>query len=95
MIRYALAPDGARHASLGRHLVVFNPVSWETHLLNAAAGEVLLALADRPQTVAEIGALLADLLAPEERSSAAAHAEATLQQLQALGLAVASNADAH
>ena len=95
MVRYALAPGGARHASLGHHLVVFNSSSWETHVLNAAAAEVFLALVEGPRTAAEISALLADLLRPDERSSAPAHAETTLAQLQALGLVVASNADAH
>ena len=85
-MRFALAPSATRLETVGRHLIVFDEASWDTHVLNAAAGAMLLSIAEAPRTVDELTALLEELLRESERPQAGAHARATLDQLHALGL---------
>ena len=89
-MRFALAPSATRLEAVGRHLIVFDESSWDTHVLNEAAGALLLSIAEAPRTESELTALLADLLTESERSQAQAHARGTVDRLRALGLVVAS-----
>ena len=73
--------------SLDDDAVVFNPFSWETHVLNPAAAIVLeLAAADSPCTEAGVAEVLAEVLDENERPRAAEHARHVLVQLRELGL---------
>ena len=65
---------------------VFNPVSWDTHLLNSAATAVLQFIRDAPRTENEVALLLEELLEAGSRPEAASHANAVLDELQRLGL---------
>lgn len=87
-MRFALAPAATRLETVGQHLFVFDELSWDTHVLNEAAGALLLSIAETPRTVNELEALLRDLLAESERPRAEAHARATVDQLRALGLVI-------
>jgi PqqD family protein of HPr-rel-A system len=84
--RFALAPAAGRVAPIGDCVAVFNAASFETHVCNPAAGALLELIAEQPRSVDELAAHLAEWLAPEQRATAAAHAEAVLEQLRSLGL---------
>lgn len=88
MHRYALARPDTRIEELAGHVLVFNALSWETHILNQAAGAVLQAIAESPKSRAELTALLSDLLKEDEQGAAETHATATVEQLEALALVV-------
>lgn len=49
-----IAPDDTAVLRFGDEALVFNPASWETHLLNASAALVLDALAAGPRSVGAI-----------------------------------------
>jgi PqqD family protein of HPr-rel-A system len=85
--RYAVAP-GVRLCILDDEAIVFNPFSWETHLLNCAAALALDMASSGPCTEATIHALLAEVLDEQERPRAAEHARELVQQLLALRLLV-------
>jgi PqqD family protein of HPr-rel-A system len=84
--RYALASAAARIEPMGEHLAVFNGASFETHLLNPAAGVLLQAIAEAPRSMDELAGALAHRLAPEEVSNVAAHVETAIGQFLRLGL---------
>jgi PqqD family protein of HPr-rel-A system len=67
--------------------LVFNPVSWQTHLLNNAAAQALAALASAPRSLDE---LVAIVLGPAADSEANAQdvtmIETLLAELETLGL---------
>ena len=89
--RYALAPE-VRLRRVDDDAVVFNPFSWETHLLNPAAALVLeqSALGDCTETgVAEV---LAEVLDESERPHAEQHARQLLDELVSLRLLVETTA---
>lgn len=86
---YALAP-GVRMLSLDDDAVVFNPFSWETHVLNAAAALVLDLASERPCTLAGLGDAFAELLSAEEQPRAEEHARRLLGELVSLRLLVES-----
>ena len=65
---------------------VFNPISWDTHLLNSSATAVLQFISDAPRTEGEVVVLLEELLEAGSRPEAAGHAAAVLGELQRLGL---------
>ena len=88
-VRFTLAPAASRLESVGRDLVVFDEVSWDTHLLNEAAAALLLSMSESPRTLDELTALLEDALVEAERSRARAYAAETVEQLRSLGLVVA------
>ncbi len=77
----------------GDEFIVFNPLSWDAHLLNAAAAAVLDLLAEAPRSAAEVGAFLAEALQESERESASEHAAHLLEELNRLGLAQAADGD--
>lgn len=85
-VRFALAPAASRFESVGEHLVVFNEISWDTHLLNEAAAALLLSMVKGPRTLDELTALLEEVLVDAERSKAGLHAVEAIEQLRSLGL---------
>lgn len=85
-LRYA-AIEGIRAFDFGDECVVFNPISWDAHLLNPAAAAVLDLLATGAQARIDIEAYLRDLLVESEQGQAALHAERLLDELLQLGLA--------
>ena len=87
-MQFTLAPSATRLETVGRHLIVFDELSWDTHVLNEAAGALLLSMAEAPRTMREVAALLADLLTESERPRADAYAQATVEQLRSLGLVI-------
>lgn len=80
------AADGLRVREFDDDAVVFEPVSWEAHLLNPAARAVLEWLLEGARTEDQIIAFLHDALQTEERAQAPAHARRLLGELQSLGL---------
>ena len=87
-MRFALAPAASRLEPIGQHLIVFDEVSWDTHVLNESAGALLLSIAEAPRTVSELESLLCDLLTESERPRAEAYARAAIDQLYCLGLVI-------
>ena len=88
MTRFALAPAASRLEPLGEHVLVFDESSWDTHVLNEAAGALLLAIAEAPRAMGELVALLHELLNDAERDHAESHARSTVGRLQSLGLII-------
>ncbi len=79
--------EGAKLKPFDRELLVFNPVSWETHLLNEGGALVVAMLADGPQTVEQIQhAYRLALPDDESRNSCDAAVVSLLSQLSDLGL---------
>jgi PqqD family protein of HPr-rel-A system len=78
--------DGLRLRHFDDEAVVFDPLSWDAHLLNPAAIAVLELLQESSRTEAEITAFLADALQPDEQAQAAAHARRLIDELRLLGL---------
>ena len=70
----------------GDEWIVFNPLSWDAHLLNAAAAAVLEQLSAQPQTEAEVTDYLRDLMIDAERAHALAYARRLIGELTQLGL---------
>jgi len=67
-------------------IAVFNPLTWDTHLLNDSAAAVLEFVLRGPRCEDEVAALLAELLDDESRADAAKHAETVLAELSQLRL---------
>jgi|LNFM01.1.fsa_nt_gb PqqD family protein of HPr-rel-A system len=74
--------------------IVFNPDSWDAHLLNSAAAAVLEMCMVGPTTKEDVEAFLADALSTEGQSCAASHAERLLAELVELGLVRACDPNA-
>lgn len=83
--RYRAVPD-IRVLDFGDEVVVFNPLSWDAHLLNAAAAAVLELLIEAPRSDDDIAAFLREALHDAERNAAAEHARRLLEELTRLGL---------
>ena len=75
-----------RMRSFDDEAVVFDPLSWDAHLLNPAAIAVLELLLEAPRSEDDVVAFLADALKSEEQPQAAAHARRLIGELQSLGL---------
>lgn len=80
------AADGVRILDFADEFVVFNPLSWDAHLLNAAAAAVLDLLAEAPHTEGGVAAFLREMLLDGERDAAPEHARQLLDELIRLGL---------
>lgn len=80
------AVGGLRIREFDDEAVVFEPVSWDAHLLNPAAVAVLELLVEAPRTEHEVAVFLGEALSPDERSRAGEHAHRLLADLQSLGL---------
>ena len=85
MERYA-AVEGIRAFDFEDECVVFNPLSWDAHLLNTAAAAVLEYLLSEARTTAEIEAYLRHLLVHSEQHRAALYSKQLLEELKHLGL---------
>lgn len=83
--RYRAAAD-VRVLDFEDEFVVFNPLSWDAHLLNAAAAAVLDLLAEAPHTEDDVAVLLKEMLLDGERDAAPEHARQLLDELIRLGL---------
>jgi len=83
--RFTVA-EGLRIRSFDDEAVVFDPLSWDAHLLNPAALAVLELLLESSGSEREVAAFLAEALEPGEQSDAAGHAQRVLAELRALGL---------
>jgi len=84
-LRFA-AIDHVRVLEFEDEAVVFNPLSWDAHLLNPAAIAVLELLLEAPRSEDEIAAFLTEALQPDEQSQASAYAQRLINELQTLGL---------
>jgi PqqD family protein of HPr-rel-A system len=82
-----VATEGIRILMFEDESVVFNPTSWDAHLLNAAAVAVLDELGQAPRSVAEVELLLRESLLETERADASSHAHRLLHEFEELGLA--------
>ncbi|MDZ7653767.1 MAG: HPr-rel-A system PqqD family peptide chaperone [Burkholderiaceae bacterium] len=89
------ATQGLRIVDLDDDRVVFEPRSWDAHLLNPAASAVLDLFLHGPQLMADIEAFLTDALDPAERGHAASHAERLVSELQSLGLVQLASENGH
>jgi PqqD family protein of HPr-rel-A system len=84
-VRFA-ATDGIRVLNFEDESIVFNPTSWDAHLLNAAAAAVLESLAQGPRSVRDIEVLLREALRETEQADASEHAQRLLREFEQLGL---------
>ena len=80
------AVPGLRVAAFGAEAVVFDPLSWNAHLLNPSAWAVLEQLLESPLSVEQIAAFLERVLRPEEEAGARLHAQHLISELVSLGL---------
>ena len=68
--------------------LVFNPLSWETHLLNESAVQVVAALAETPQSVRDlVERMLEAGMAAQGELSVEDQLEGLLIELENLGIA--------
>lgn len=74
-------------------VVVFDPLSWDAHLLNPAAASVLEMCMRSPASPLEIASFLADALNDQDRVDAHVHAMRLLRDLSELGLVNAVRTD--
>jgi PqqD family protein of HPr-rel-A system len=81
-----VAADGIRALDFGDEWVVFNPLSWDAHLLNAAAASVLEWLGGAARSEQDVESYLRDVLVDAEVASAGRHARRLLDDLVHLGL---------
>ena len=79
-------PSGTRVRRFGDEAVVFNPVTWETHLLNGVAVRVLDGLFSGPRPEAELVAGVCEGLV-EGPASMPDEIGRFLEELRSLGLA--------
>lgn len=84
-MRFA-AVDDLRLRLFDDEAVVFDPFSWDAHLLNPAAIAVLELLLETPRSEDDLADFLEKTLRPDERPLAPAHARRLVGELQALGL---------
>ena len=83
--RFAAQP-GLRIVQLDDEVVVFHPLSWASHVLNAAASAVLEAAAAQPRSRTEVRSLLAELLDPAELVSLDLHVDNVIESLRMTAL---------
>ena len=89
------AVDSLRFRRFDDEAIVFDPLSWDAHLLNPAAAAVLELLLESPRSEADVVAFLGEMLQPDEQAGAAAHAMKLIQDLQSLGLVHSLPSSAH
>lgn len=78
-------PNGPRFL-FDDEFVVFNPLSWDVHVLNPAASAVYDFLLDGAASSAEVEILLRELLVEDEQGTAGEYARRVIDDLKALGL---------
>lgn len=85
--RYRLATRGPiRSVVIDDETVLFNPNSWDTHVLNEAAAATLEFVAESPRAHSEVTQFFAEALAPELAAEADEHATRVLDELCRLSL---------
>lgn len=84
-MRYSVV-DGLRVRYFDDEAVVFDPLSWDAHLLNPAAMAVLEFLLEAPRPGSDIASLLEEALRPGEQAQADVHARRLIDHLLVLGL---------
>lgn len=89
------AVDAMLRIEFDDELLLFNPLSWETHVLNPAAAVVLDLLVQAPRSAREVAAFLAELLCEADRERADEHAATLLRDLAALSLIRAEGETEH
>jgi PqqD family protein of HPr-rel-A system len=67
-------------------VVVYNKISGDTHLLDPLAGIVLDLIGSAPFTTEQLACELADAFSDEDKNNALGHIEASLLQLEDIGL---------
>lgn len=80
------AVEGLRWHALDDEFVVFNPLTWDAHLLNASAAALLQHLSQRAAAQEEVSALMQELLAEDAAARAVELTATLLGDLQQLGL---------
>lgn len=73
-------------ADYGEESIVFNGLTWQTHLLNPAAAHILTLCAQDGCTAEQVAEHLCSCLRPDETHEAQTHAQRTLETLEALNL---------
>ena len=81
-----VAVPGLRVVNYAEESVVFNDATWETHVLNASAAEVLAMCIDAPIGLTDVTQALAHWLAADETGASREHAARIVEELQTLGL---------
>ena len=86
--RLAVPPQSLLLEEFEDGAVVFNPASWDTHLVNPAAAYLLQALQQQPVTSAELCQLLSDPDGTDGTDDAeiAAHVDDAMESLVKVGL---------
>jgi PqqD family protein of HPr-rel-A system len=81
------ARDVVRARHFGSHALVFNPVTWDTHLLTGASLAVFVRLLQSPATVEELARALAPS-GPDHAPGTALHekARSVIEELRRLEL---------
>ena len=80
-------PAQTRVRQFGDEALVFNPLSWETHLVNDSVTRVIGALARGHQSEHELGAALAGEEGGDvDAEDAGSELRSVLEQLESLGL---------
>lgn len=75
-----------RSVVLDGETVLFNPASWETHVLNPAAAAALEYVAEGPKARSDVAQFFSEVLAPDLAADAAEHADRVLDELCRLSL---------
>ena len=85
--RYRVATRGpVRCVVFDDETVLFNPHSWDTHVLNEAAAATLEFVTEAPRARSEVTQFFAEALAPEHAAEADEHAARVLDELRRLSL---------
>ncbi len=84
-LTYVAAGPLKRYA-FGTDLILFNPLSWETHVLNEAASAVLELIEEAPRSIEEIAEFFFEALTDSEQARALEHAKKVISDLEALEL---------
>lgn len=92
-LRYAAVP-GLRLRQLDDGLLVFQPLSWEVHILNPAAEELLEACVQQPRSIEDLTRLLAGIVEHTDSEEFASQCETLVEELVSLELLFALAADA-
>ena len=82
----APAASSLQYRSWDDEFIVYNSLSGDTHLLNADAGQILLAVCGTPMDIPTLAALLAQSCQVEPEEEFHLQIERMLVELQALSL---------
>ena len=82
-------PAETRLCRFDRESLVFNPLSWETHLVNDSAAQVVAALAEGPQYFAALAERMREAgMTDQDGLSVEEQLEGLLMELENLGIAM-------